>query len=138
MQAFLTRNYRWCFLLLLLSVIGLSFYAGTLQATHASAGVTLSCTDEVLATLAIPSGGPEAGKLVRPSTDSLAASATPQDTPQDETPTATPEGAFAGSKNGTKYYTPGCSGLKRIKPENIIWFVSKEDAELQGYTAAKC
>jgi hypothetical protein len=54
-------------------------------------------------------------------------------------PAATPEhlmGKYVGSKTGTKYYLPTCSGAKRIKDENKRWFVSKEDAEKDGYTAA--
>lgn len=47
-------------------------------------------------------------------------------------------GAYMGSKNGTKYYTPGCPGSKRIKEENIIWFQSVQDATLQGYSKGSC
>lgn len=46
-------------------------------------------------------------------------------------------GSIVVSKNGTKYYTPGCSGIKRIKPENIISFASPQEAEKAGYTKAK-
>ncbi len=43
------------------------------------------------------------------------------------------------SKNGTKYYFSHCSGLKRIKTENRIYFGSSESAEKAGFTlAANC
>ena len=45
-------------------------------------------------------------------------------------------GSFGASVNGTKYYPKGCSGLNRIKAENLIWFTSKEEAESAGYSAA--
>ncbi len=46
---------------------------------------------------------------------------------------------FVASKNGTKYYLSSCSGVKRIKPENIVSFPSREAAEAAGYSkAANC
>ena len=44
--------------------------------------------------------------------------------------------AVVGSKSGTKYHLPDCSGAKRIKPENLITFDSVAKAEAAGYTAA--
>ena len=47
--------------------------------------------------------------------------------------------AFVASKNGSKYYGPGCTGASRIKPANQVWFGSSADAEAAGYTlAANC
>ena len=43
------------------------------------------------------------------------------------------EGRYVASKNGKMYYSVGCSGAKRIKPENEIWFNTKEEAEKAGY-----
>lgn len=40
------------------------------------------------------------------------------------------------SRNGTTYYYPWCSGTKRIKDENKIWFSTKEDAEKAGLKLA--
>lgn len=40
------------------------------------------------------------------------------------------------SRNGTTYYYPWCSGVKRIKDENKIWFSTKEDAEKAGLKLA--
>jgi hypothetical protein len=49
------------------------------------------------------------------------------------------QGMLVGSKNGTKYHFPWCSGAQRIKEENKIWFSSKKEAEKAGYTpAANC
>ncbi len=51
----------------------------------------------------------------------------------------TTSGTYLASKNGTKYYLPTCGSAKRIKPENIIWFQTKAEAEGAGYgPAANC
>lgn len=42
---------------------------------------------------------------------------------------------FVGSKNSTKYHSPSCSYAKQIKPENVVCFKSKEEAEGRGYIA---
>ena len=48
-------------------------------------------------------------------------------------------GQFVGSKNGTKYHYPWCSGAERIKEENKIWFQTVAEAKRAGYTpAANC
>lgn len=49
-------------------------------------------------------------------------------------PTQSAEKRYVASKNGKMYYPLGCSGAKRIKPENEVWFGSAEDAEKSGYT----
>ncbi len=43
---------------------------------------------------------------------------------------------FLASKNGTRYYLSSCSGAKRIKSENIVYFSTREAAESAGYTKA--
>ena len=48
------------------------------------------------------------------------------------------ECVYVGSKNSNKYHIPTCQFAKRIKPENLVCFKSKEDAESKGYTACKC
>lgn len=45
-------------------------------------------------------------------------------------------GMYVGSKSGRTYHLPWCSGAKRIKEENKIWFQSKEEAEKRGYAPA--
>ena len=47
-----------------------------------------------------------------------------------------PEGGYVASKSGTKYHLPWCSGAKRIKEENKIYFKTKEEAEKAGYSPA--
>ena len=49
------------------------------------------------------------------------------------TPTAS---GIVGSKNGTKYYFPGCSGIDRISAVNKIYFSSAAEAEALGYQLA--
>jgi len=48
------------------------------------------------------------------------------------TPSILKSGPIVASKNGTKYYSLTCSGVKRIKEENKIFFASREDAERAG------
>jgi len=45
-------------------------------------------------------------------------------------------GVYVASKNGGSYHLPWCSGAKRIKEENKIWFGSKQEAEKLGYKPA--
>jgi len=48
-------------------------------------------------------------------------------------------GQLVGSKNGTKYHFPWCSGAERIKEENKKWFDSIAAARAAGYSpAANC
>lgn len=123
MEALVSRHYRVLFALLLGAIVILAFYVGMLHGRReGTSGVILSCTDEVLSSL----------KIVSPGETKVEARAEVTAVPD------APQGAFAGSKNGSKYYTPGCAGLERIKPENRVWFKNAEDATLQGYTAAAC
>ena len=41
------------------------------------------------------------------------------------------------SKNGAKYYLESCGAVGRIKPENLIRFISRQEAEKKGYAAAQ-
>jgi hypothetical protein len=108
------------------AIVILSFYVGMLEGKRGGGStVTLSCTDEVLKSLTIHAPLESIATLDAPVLPKASS-------------TSATEGMFAGSKNGTKYYTPGCAGLDRIKPENIIWFKDAQDATLQGYTAAAC
>ena len=43
------------------------------------------------------------------------------------------EKRYVASKNGKIYYGIDCSGVKRIKPENEVWFSTQSDAEKSGY-----
>ncbi len=44
------------------------------------------------------------------------------------------EKMYVASKNGKLYYSKGCSGTKRIKLENQVWFASKSEAEDSGFS----
>jgi len=46
------------------------------------------------------------------------------------------EKRYVASKNGKMYYSVGCSGAKRINPENEVWFSTALDAEKSGFTLA--
>lgn len=43
---------------------------------------------------------------------------------------------IVASKNGTRYYFLNCSGAKRIKEENKIYFTTVDEATKAGYTLA--
>jgi hypothetical protein len=45
-------------------------------------------------------------------------------------------GTYVASKTGSKYYLPSCSGAKRIKEENKVWFQDRVEAEKAGYQPA--
>ncbi|HBM45614.1 MAG: hypothetical protein UT05_C0005G0044 [Parcubacteria group bacterium GW2011_GWF2_38_76] len=50
--------------------------------------------------------------------------------------TSTSTEIYVASKNGTRYYSPWCEGVKKISPKNIVEFTSREEAESAGYTKA--
>jgi len=59
--------------------------------------------------------------------------------PLEESPAAafvTPSGQFVASKNGTKYYPPGCAAVDRISSANKVWFASAAAAQSAGYALA--
>jgi len=46
-------------------------------------------------------------------------------------------GEYVGSRSGSVYHLPWCSGAQRIAEENKVWFETQEEAEAAGYRAAK-
>ena len=56
--------------------------------------------------------------------------------PVDNTASTVATGKIVASKNGKRYYYPNCGGINRIKPENRIYFDTKEQAEAKGLTLA--
>lgn len=44
---------------------------------------------------------------------------------------------YCGSINSDVYHYPWCTYAKKIKPENLIWFVDEYDAKSQGYRPCK-
>lgn len=129
-QSFLARYYQSVFAVIIVLVVGAAFYAGILEGKRTTGqSVTLSCNKNILSKLSIP-----LEKLA----NGVTANATSGST---DSPAVTEAmaGHYVGSKNGTKYYaSPSCSGAKRIKPENYLWFTSAEDAQIQGYSPGKC
>ena len=60
-------------------------------------------------------------------------------TPEVKAATLKSPKVYVGSKNSDKFHLPECSGAKRIKEENQIWFSSKDEALAAGYLpAANC
>lgn len=45
-------------------------------------------------------------------------------------------GDIIASKNGTKYYLPGCSGVERVSDANRVYFATAAAAEAAGYSIA--
>jgi len=53
-------------------------------------------------------------------------------------PSTSPEkGIYVGSKKSDKYHFPSCVWAQQIKPDNEIWFSSKEEAQSKGYVPCK-
>ncbi len=116
MQAFIDRFYQPILLSLLALLLGVVFYTGYLEGKSSNEQpVVLACSQNVLDKLSIP-------------VQNIAEGTAP----------AVTTGIYVGSKNGTKYYLPSCSGAKRISPANYIWFQSVQDAQIQGYTPGSC
>jgi hypothetical protein len=45
----------------------------------------------------------------------------------------TEQGKFVGSVNSNKYHWPDCPWVKKITPQNQIWFSSEAEAQTAGY-----
>ena len=135
MQDFIIRYYRVFYISLIGILLSLVFYAGFLEGKASKSDqVTLSCSEDVLKTLTIPlqSIASEGSRRVNLEDGTNTLSLPNTDT------VSVQNGTYVGSKNGTKYYKPNCGTVKRIKPENYVWFQTEEDAQLQGYTLGKC
>lgn len=128
MKSFFETKYSVVFFVLLFVALFLSFLLGREVGGNVQKNgepMVLSC-EKMVSTVSVQSSD-----SIEDSTPLTASVVSPTDTQQKK-------GKYVGSKNGTKYYTPGCSGTNRIKPENYIWFESSEDAMLQGYTKGSC
>ena len=133
MLSFINKYYSVFFIVFLVTIVGLSFYLGY---EHGRSGeltaekqIVFSCPNTILDKQQI--------SISSMSNSSLAATASLEEG-SSSVVTSQNSGAYMGSKNGTKYYTPGCPGSNRIKPENYIWFQSVEDAIVQGYSKGSC
>ncbi|MGB7062814.1 MAG: thermonuclease family protein, partial [Candidatus Zixiibacteriota bacterium] len=47
------------------------------------------------------------------------------------------EVSFVGSKKSDKFHNPGCTWAKKIKPQNLVFFSSVEEAVEAGYIPCK-
>ena len=130
MSSFINKYYSIIFVVFLVAIIGLAFGVGYQSGKGERGGsdsIVFSCPNTTLGEQAI-----------KPETLGAAAASSTSRVNNTNSDTSQTQGMFVGSKNGTKYYTPGCPGSKRIKPENYIWFQSVEDATLQGYSKGSC
>ncbi len=134
MSFFIQKYYSLFFVIFLTAIVGLSFYLGYEQGQSGEVAgekqIVFSCPNTILDKHRISSS--PVGN------NSLTATANPISSDDISETTNASSGAYMGSKNGTKYYTPGCPGSKRIKPENYIWFQTAEDAIVQGYSKGSC
>lgn len=137
MNSFISKYYSVFFIVFLMTIVGLSFYIGYQEGSSANIEVkgekqiVFSCPNTVLEKARISS-------VAKPLSSDMTASAYVDEVEEGAPDVATAKGVYMGSKNGTKYYTPGCPGSKRIKTENYIWFQSAEDAIVQGYSKGSC
>lgn len=89
-------------------------------------------------------GSPEALNLVRQA--GLEAKQATKSSPMptvagvttEEASTEAQSGMYVASINSTLYHHKDCSTAARIKPENQVWFISKEEAEAAGYSPSAC
>ncbi len=135
MKSFINTYYSVIFILFLLTTVGLSFYLGYEQGSSTiktgEKQIVFSCPNTILDKQKI-TGSVLGNSYPSQTADSISSEG------DGGVPTQSGGGAYVGSKNGTKYYTPGCPGSKRIKPENYVWFQSVQDATLQGYSKGSC
>jgi hypothetical protein len=131
MASFFHKYYLILFLLFLSASVEFSFLLGYQQGTNTTKpnnSIVFSCPNTILQSQEIKNLTQNTNNKESPGNNDTS----------DTTNQKQNGGAFMGSKNGKKYYTPGCPGSKRIKPVNIIWFQTAQDATLQGYTKGSC
>jgi hypothetical protein len=116
-----SKSTEWLLALLIIVVAVGSFFLGRMSVGHT--------------TQQISKDSQSASVLGNPAV-SISEETNDADTPPQTTDTGK---GYVASKNGTKYHLPWCSGAKRIKEENKVFFATKEEAEKAGYTpAANC
>ena len=134
MKVFLEKYYNILFATFLLIIVCLTFAFGYQYrgSKKSSGNIVFSCPANVLEAQQISLPAETSNTNIATQTAAAINSISSTGTSSDS------QGMYVGSKNGTKYYTPGCAGSKRIKPENYVWFQSLQDATLQGYTKGSC
>lgn len=112
----------------LILVASISFAIGKLVPSGPGSSVTIGGNEEIVAPKS-PRAVEETGITANVSEVLQKGNTTTVDTaPQVEVKS----GPIVASKNGTKYYSLTCSGAKRIKEENKVFFASEEDAKRAG------
>lgn len=109
---------------------GVSFGLGRLSVATKSHDAPLLCSS-------IPSSIPGGPATVAQT--ATVVNATGQSTPpgRQQGESAVPaKSSYVASKNGSVYHLPWCSGAKRIKEANKVWFDTKARAEAAGYKPA--
>ncbi|MEI6022626.1 MAG: hypothetical protein WCQ32_02180 [bacterium] len=130
---FIQKQYKILFIIGVLLIAGVSYYIGLQEGLQrGESRVALSCDKGILDTLAIPTG------LLSGKTQPAAINTNTTQNNTSSIDTQNVTGKYVGSRNGKKYYTVGCSGTKRIKPANLIYFKDIQDAQLQGYSKGSC
>lgn len=123
----LNDNVFYSFLFIIVGVS--SFGLGKLSTVSTDQNVASTTSIQIVPPLAVPAFPTENNPSVTPVTtnqiNSLPTSITSADT-----------GPFVASKKGTKYHLVTCGGAKSIKPENLISFATRAEAEAAGYTKA--
>lgn len=130
------------YLALLLVLVGvLSFMLGRYSTvSEGQGGVRICMVEESILT---QSAAPRPGiqKVAVPVSSDKAASrqvqaASAAAAPVADLPTEGETGNYVASRTGKAYHLPWCPGAGRIKPENRVWFATKEAAEAAGYSPA--
>ncbi len=139
MKSFVQKYYQTLFVFFVLLLAILSYILGYQTASQKRAvsngGIVFSCQEETLSQQKVLGVQKD---LSQSNIDTSEVQGQNNNVNNSEITDQSKKGIYVGSKNGTKYYTPGCSATNRIKPENYIWFQSVEDATLQGYTKGSC
>jgi hypothetical protein len=112
------------FILCVIFLVGIgSFLLGKYSANEEKRGVDLRITNTPLTS-------------EQPATDEKTHSPSTRTLNIAQPTNSSAPGMYLGSRGGTTYHLPWCSGAKRIKEENKIWFLTKEDAVSKGYKPA--
>ncbi len=134
-----TRLDRWLTGVIVVLLFSLGFIAG--RWTSLTSSATPIVFQEAPGSSSSAASPEELQALVAEAKESRASSPVPSARPKAspvQQQKAQTTGAFVASVNGTKYYRPDCSEVRRIKEENKLWFDSEEEAKDSGYEASAC
>lgn len=110
-------------------VVGISsFGLGKLSTVSTSQNLASTAVIQIVPPLAVPDFPVENNLTAPVITNQTVSSPVPI--------TSTVTGPLVASKKGTKYHLATCGSAKSIKPENLISFATRAEAEAAGYTKA--